>query len=408
MAPSFKYWDDCVDPEDMEAMWRDRDVSNEWEAVGETRGKKVHLSRDPDGQSYLTQTEMREMICAIAEIESNRQPLAQRYDPKSREASVGIMQMLQPTAEWLFRELGYRAFEMEGKPNLLFRPFISVYLGAAYLKWLSNFDGTSRNEEFVVRAYYGGPKKATHKSTTGYWKHYLSVKQSLPSRSEVNLAKKYSMASDDLDHVNRASSTTAGWTYWDSKASADDMEELWKNPEVLKEWTKSGERKGRVRFSQDPEKRPYLSRVEVKAVADIIVSRHFASKGIRPALLSALAEMSSMRFLDGIGPGSGIMGIPYQTALWLNKDIGFKAYKVKAMEDLSNPFLSMYFGTAYVSWLSQYEGRERTDEFVVQAYLRGPDNVNIQETGPLWVKFQRIVPSYEDLKKMNEGNCTIL
>lgn len=58
-AVSFRYWDDCVDPEDLEAMWADPNVRAEWIGVGETKGSKVHLSRDPDGQPYLTQTEMR-------------------------------------------------------------------------------------------------------------------------------------------------------------------------------------------------------------------------------------------------------------------------------------------------------------------------------------------------------------
>ena len=39
-----------------------------------------------------------------------------------------------------------------------------------------------RSEEFVVRAFKGGVKKATHKSTMAYWQRYLSVKESLPSR----------------------------------------------------------------------------------------------------------------------------------------------------------------------------------------------------------------------------------
>nr|POF25134.1 hypothetical protein CFP56_66037 [Quercus suber] len=89
----FKYWDDCIDPSDMEAMWNIPEVSNEWLDAGESRDQKVHLSRDPDGQPFLTQIEMKavaeiiasrhfnsqidlDMICAIAELESDRQPLA--------------------------------------------------------------------------------------------------------------------------------------------------------------------------------------------------------------------------------------------------------------------------------------------------------------------------------------------
>lgn len=61
-------------------------------------------------------------------------------------------------------------------------------------------------------------------------------------------------------------------TFWDSAVSAEDMEEMWKHPDVLKEWAKSGERRGRVRFSHDSEKRPYLSRVEVKVR---LIQKHF-------------------------------------------------------------------------------------------------------------------------------------
>lgn len=58
---------------------------------------------------------------------------------------------------------------------------------------------------------------------------------------------------------------SAGYVYWDSRASPEDLEEMWNHSEVVKEWTKSGEKRGKVRFSHDAEKRPYLSRVEIKA-----------------------------------------------------------------------------------------------------------------------------------------------
>lgn len=37
--------------------------------------------------------------------------------------------------------------------------------------------------------------------------------------------------------------------------------------------------------------------------------------------------------------------------------MGYKAYKLKSRENLSNPFLAMYFGAAYVCWLTNYSGR---------------------------------------------------
>ena len=42
--------------------------------------------------------------------------------------------------ETAHRELGYKAYEVEGDSKLLYKPFVNVYLGAAYLKWLSNYD----------------------------------------------------------------------------------------------------------------------------------------------------------------------------------------------------------------------------------------------------------------------------
>ncbi|CAN1750010.1 hypothetical protein LINPERHAP1_LOCUS3901 [Linum perenne] len=199
MSISFKYWDDCVDPKDLEAMWREPAVSTEWLDAGESRGQKIHISRDPDGQPYLTQTEMMavadiivrrhfdsqispEMICAIAELASDRQLLSRHYHKKTKEITVGIMQILPKTAQWLERDSGYRIYGLGDNPDILYKPFVSVYFGAAYLKWLSNFDHKERSEEFIVRAYHGGTKKATHKSTLQYWKRYLSVKESLPSR----------------------------------------------------------------------------------------------------------------------------------------------------------------------------------------------------------------------------------
>lgn len=47
------------------------------------------------------------MLCAIAEIESDRQLLATRYNKKSKEITMGIMQILPKTADWLVRYLSF-------------------------------------------------------------------------------------------------------------------------------------------------------------------------------------------------------------------------------------------------------------------------------------------------------------
>lgn len=43
--------------------------------------------------------------------------------------------------------MGYRNYDIEGNPNMLYKPFINVYFGAAYIKWLFN-----HNDKYVVRS----------------------------------------------------------------------------------------------------------------------------------------------------------------------------------------------------------------------------------------------------------------
>ena len=46
---------------------------------------------------------LQDMICAIAELESDRQPLAVRSDKKNKEPTIGIMQISIESAKWLFK-----------------------------------------------------------------------------------------------------------------------------------------------------------------------------------------------------------------------------------------------------------------------------------------------------------------
>lgn len=41
----------------------------------------------------------------------------------------------------------------------------------------------------------------------------------------------------------------------------------------------------------------------------------------------------------------------------LTRDLGYNGYSVESVEDLTKPFVSMYFGAAYMTWLSEYDGR---------------------------------------------------
>ncbi|KAK8479266.1 hypothetical protein V6N11_064494 [Hibiscus sabdariffa] len=421
---SFKYWDECVDHEDMEAMWNRPAVRKEWTDVGESQGQKVHLSRDPDGQPYLTQTEMRavakivtsrhfdthiepEMICAIAELESNRQPLAMQHDKKTKVTTVGIMQISPTTVEWLIGECQISLYKVEEDPDILYRPFVNVYFGATYLKWLSNFENKVRTEEFIIRAYKGGTKKATHKSTLPYWKRYLSVKETFTPRYKKN--------SDGPAIAQVLTSTTAPvpldsedvCLYWDTRVSPDDMNQLWNHPEICNEWNKANQKRGKVLFTLDNERKPYLTQLELKEVAEIIVSRYFSEKGVKPAVLCALAELVSKRYVDGIEGRIGLMGIDYSTAFRLYTELEFRDYPVGYVEDLTKPFVSVYFGAAYFTWLSTYGGSQRNMEFIVQAYISGPENVNPEETCPHWSEFEQALTTY-DIRERNGGRCTVM
>ncbi|XP_052207883.1 uncharacterized protein LOC127811758 isoform X2 [Diospyros lotus] len=425
MAVSFTYWDGCIDPEDLDTLWMDPDVRTEWINAGETRWHQVHLSRDPDGQPYLTETEMKgvariivgrhfvseidpDMICAIAELESHRQPTCTWYNKKTDETTMGLMQILPKTADWLVRDFGYRKYEVEGNSKLLYKPFVNVYFGAAYLKWLSSYDQKERSEEFMVRAYKGGIKKATDKSTLNYWNQYLAVKECLPPRKVFQLGPM-------LNKVSAGplkEKTGVAVAFWDSRASPEDLEQMWNHPDVRKDWRKSGKKKGKVKFSVDAYKRPCVSQVELRAVAEIILSKYFSNVGLEPAFLCALAEIISMRVLNGIGPRPGIMGIDYPTAHWLYKHLGYKAYNVNSAVDVTKPFVSMYFGTAYLGWLSYYKGKQRSSQFVVQAYFVGPEKVNLQDMSTVWTKFEEAWHRYDLLATKKQGSscttCTIL
>ncbi|KAJ7559112.1 hypothetical protein O6H91_04G070600 [Diphasiastrum complanatum] len=428
MAPSMKYWDDWVEPDDMQAMWSHPSVLKEWIAAGELKGQKVHISRNPDGQPYLTHVEMRAvadiviekhfknkldpvMVCAIAEIESNRQPLAYRYEPKLREASTGLMQMWQSTVDWLFKDLGYEEYSVDWTTSMLYKPFVSVYFGVAYLKWLSTFENKRRSEEFMVRAYGAGPKDATSKLSQTYWDRYLGAKQTLPSQRDLPTPQTPPQTAISCVATSEVLATTSPgrrtWIYWDEKTSGEDMNEMWRRSDVKREWIKSGEKPGKVRFSLDSEKRPYLTKIELKAVAEIIVWRHFAERGLNPAMLCTIADISSQRLLFGPDCMTGIMQLPFSTALWLYTDVGYKSYRLKSIEDLTKPFVSMYFGAAYICWLSHYDGRSRSDQFVVQAYRGGPQGVDNPESGPFWLKYMSTLPQYLLTPKTQPGGCSI-
>jgi soluble lytic murein transglycosylase-like protein len=117
------------------------------------------------------------MIVTMAKIESNFNGVAFRYEPHKNDASLGLMQTLLGTAQWLARYMGYTKY---GIPTLkdLADPKISIYFGCAMVRWLSNYRGVSRSEEWIVESYNGGPNNS-NSMTQNHLRKYKQAKQEM-------------------------------------------------------------------------------------------------------------------------------------------------------------------------------------------------------------------------------------
>lgn len=111
------------------------------------------------------------IITTIAEVESAGNSKAYRIETKINDASIGLMQVLKGTANWMFR-LGYKAYN----PNNLLNAETSVYFGTAYLEYNRNYNNQARTEEFIIRSYNGGSGTLSS-ATKKYYDRYLQEKK---------------------------------------------------------------------------------------------------------------------------------------------------------------------------------------------------------------------------------------
>jgi len=116
-----------------------------------------------------------EMLVAMAKIESGFNPLAIRYEALLNDASIGMMQTLLSTARWLATDMGYTKHGIPDMSDLI-EPEVSMYFGAAYVNWLSNYSGQARAEQWIVMSYNGGPG-ADNSQTQNHWNKYIEVKR---------------------------------------------------------------------------------------------------------------------------------------------------------------------------------------------------------------------------------------
>jgi len=104
---------------------------------------------------------------------------------------------------------------------------------------------------------------------------------------------------------------------------------------------------------------------------------------VDPQMLAAMAMIESLgnplavRYEPNLNDASvGLMQTLSGTARWLASDMGYAKYGTPDLQDLADPAISMYFGAAYVNWLSTWKGKPRSEEWIVMSYNGGPGEDN--------------------------------
>jgi soluble lytic murein transglycosylase-like protein len=136
-----------------------------------------------------------------------------------------------------------------------------------------------------------------------------------------------------------------------------------------------------------------LTAATVRAFADSAVSQF--GFNVDPRMIVRIASIessfspSAIRYEPAIGDASaGLMQTLVSTARWLATDRGYTAYGVPTLDSLlRSPQESIYFGAAYLNYLSRYAGQARTEEWIVRSYNGGPGNTGAA-TNNYWRKYQ--------------------
>lgn len=125
-----------------------------------------------------------DMATAIAIIESGDvsfpsngcNPMAQRFEAHIPDTSTGLMQTLLGTAQWLAKDMGYKAMGIP-TANALINASTSLYFGLAYLDYLSKYKGVARSQDWIVQSYNAGPGHSAAAYLAKYKKALTWVQQ---------------------------------------------------------------------------------------------------------------------------------------------------------------------------------------------------------------------------------------
>ena len=151
-----------------------------------------------------------------------------------------------------------------------------------------------------------------------------------------------------------------------------------------------------IAFSRNPaiskEIPDQMTKQEVYNLAFVLTRNNYPN--VDPVMLTAMAEIESAykpnayRYESHINDASyGLMQTLYSTAKWLHDEMGYRAYTLTNPDQLFDPAVSMYFGGAYVDYLRKWNGKIRSEQWIVESYNGGPNNSNSQ-TRNHWNKYK--------------------
>jgi len=152
------------------------------------------------------------------------------------------------------------------------------------------------------------------------------------------------------------------------------------------------------------------SAAELLQLAKEALQRHSKVLKVDAIMLAAVALVESSgdpkayRYESHLGEAStGLTQVLTSTARWLAKDLGFNAYGIPNEDELYDPETSMYFGAAYLTWLSTYKGKKQSEEFVVRGFNGGPNGIRLKATQRYWEKYQKAKKELLEIQRMPPG-----
>lgn len=135
----------------------------------------------------------------------------------------------------------------------------------------------------------------------------------------------------------------------------------------------------------------YLKADDVYALAQTVKNRFDFRPS--PEMLTTVASIESSfnsrayRYEKHLDDASyGLMQVLYSTARWLHDQMGYSRVGLPNETALYDPYVSMYYGAAYLDWLIKAYGG--TEEEVIRRYNGGPQGDRRSATLNHWRKYQ--------------------